>query len=149
MRSVRILADLAHQVNGVTFSGWEVAAGQKIRVETDASADLGPGQGATGAQLMTSAFGERKEHLQHVSVQNQVEAQACVNAAYSQRARKFVCAEGLAVGNPNIRVGSHVALIGVGPRFENTYYVTRTRHHYDTVAGYQTTFKAECAFFGD
>ena len=149
LRSVRILADLAHQVNGITFSGWDAAGGQEIRVESDASADLGPGQGTTGAQLMSSAFGERKEHLQHVSTQNQDEAQDCVNSAYSQRARKFVCAEGLAIGNPNIRVGSHVTLIGVGPRFENTYYVTRTRHHYSTARGYQTTFKAECAFLGE
>lgn len=149
LRSVRILADLAHQVNSITFSGWEVAAGREIRVETDAGADLGPGQGTTGAQLIDSAFGERKEHLQHVSVQNQAEAQACVNAAYSQCARKFVCAEGIAVGNSNIRVGSHVTLVGVGPRFENTYYVTQARHHYNTADGYQTTFKAECAFLGE
>jgi len=147
--SVRILADLAHQASHITFAGWDVAAGQEIQVQTDAGADLGPGRGKTGAQLLENAFGERSEHLSHVSAQNRPEAQALVNACYSQRARKFVCAEGVAVGNPNIRVGSHVNLLGIGPRFENTYYVTKTRHHYDALQGYQTTFQAECAYLGE
>lgn len=146
--SVRILADLAHQASKITFAGWDVAAGREIKVEHNAAADLGPGQGKSGAQLLQDAFGERNEHLSHVGVQNQTEAQALVNGSYSQRARKFVCAEGVAEGNPGIRVGTHLTLNGIGPRFENTYYVTKVRHHYDLPQGYRTMFHAECAFLG-
>jgi len=146
--SVRILADLAHQASNVTFAGWDVAAGRQISVRNDAGADLGPGQGIMGAQLLRDAFDERSEHLSHAGVQNQAEAQALVNGCYSQRSRKFVSAEGVAEGNPRIRVGTHLTLRGVGPRFENTYYVTRVRHHYDLSQGYRTQFHAECAFLG-
>ena len=146
--SIRACADLAHQVSRITFAGWDFAAGREIQVQNNASADAGPGQGRTGSTFVGDAVGERLEHLPHVNVQNQAEAQALVNACYAQRTRRFVRAEGLAVGNPNLRVGTHVTLQGIGPRFENTYYVTETHHRYDTTHGYQTQFKAECAFLG-
>jgi uncharacterized protein len=146
--SIRVLADLAHQVTKITFAGWDMAAGQEIMVESDASADLGPGQGRSGPELLRDAFGERSEHLGHASARDESEAQGLVKASYSRQARKFVCAEGVAEGNPGIRVGTHLTLKGLGPRFENTYYVTKVRHHYDLTKGYRTTFQAECAFFG-
>lgn len=147
--SARILADLSHQVNRITYAGFDVEAGQEIQAESNASADLGPGRGRTGARLIEEAFGERSEHLSRLFAQNHAEAQALVNAAYSDRARRFVCAEGLAVGNPNIRVGAHVTLAGLGPRFDNTYYVIRTHHSYDSAGGYRTRFHAECAYLGE
>jgi phage protein D len=146
---VRILADLSHQVSQVTYAGFDVEAGQAIQTESNAAADLGPGQGRTGAQFVEQAFGERSEHLAQLCAQNDSEGQALVNAAYSDRARRFVSAEGVAMGNPNIRVGSHVTLTGLGPRFDNTYYVTRTHHSYNTTQGYQTRFRAECAYLGE
>lgn len=147
--SVRVLADLSHQLNRITYAGWDVAAGQAVEVESNAGADLGPGSGRTGTYFMENVFGERSEHLSHICTENQAEAQTLVNAFYSERARKFVCAEGLSVGNPNIRVGSHATLTGIGPRFDNTYYVTKTHHSYDTSRGYQTRFQAECAYLGE
>lgn len=148
LRNIRIMADLAHQVSKITFAGWDVAAGQEINVESDSSADHGPGQGKTGPEFLNESFGERSEHIPHTGVRDDIEAQALVNSGYSARARKFLCAEGVSEGNPAIRVGSHVTLTGVGPRFENTYYVTRVRHSYDLDNGYQTFFHAECAYLG-
>jgi phage protein D len=146
--SVRVLADIAHQVNTVTFSGWDVSSGQEITVDSDGSADMGPGQGRAGSEFVRQAYGDRSEHLSHAGAQNESEAQALVNAAFSERVRKFVCAEGVAEGNPGIRVGTHLTLQGLGPRFQNTYFVTKVRHHYDLTKGYRTIFSAECAYLG-
>ena len=148
LQRVRIMADLAHQASKITFAGWDVAAGEEINVESDRSADCGPGQGRTGAEFLSGALGERSEHLPHTAARDDAEAQALVNAGFSHRARKFVCAEGLAEGNPAIRVGTHLTLVGVGPRFENTYFVTKVRHRYDPEKGYKTGFHAECAYLG-
>jgi uncharacterized protein len=148
LQSIRVMADLAHQVSKITFAGWDVSAGREINVESDSSADLGPGQGKSGPEFLNESFGERSEHISHTGAQDESEAQALVNAAYSQCVRKFVCAEGLTAGNPGIRVGAHLTLSGLGPRFENTYYVTKVRHHYDVSTGYRTMFNAECAFLG-
>lgn len=148
LRNVRIIADLSHQTTNVTYAGWDVSAGQQFQVQSNSSAYLGTGQGSSGSQVLSRIFGDRHEHLGHMSAENRAEAQALVNACYSQRARRFLCAEGTAIGNPNLRVGSHLTINNVGPRFENTYYVTDTCHRYDTTNGYMTHFKAQCAYLG-
>ena len=71
-----------------------------------------------------------------------------VAAAYARRARRFVTLEATCEGNPALRVGTHVTIEGVGPRFANTYYVTSTCHRFDRAVGYQTDFTAECGYFG-
>jgi len=148
LRDIRVLADLSQQVTQVTFSGWDIAQGQAISVSSDANADLGPGAGRTGTQVLAQAFEERSEHLGGASVADEAEARALVNARYSECARQFMSVEGTAEGNPNLRVGSHVTLRGLGPRFENTYYVTRVCHRYDGTHGYQTEFEARGGYFG-
>lgn len=128
LRHVRLLADLSNQLTKVSFSGWDVAQGQAVTVSRDTSIASGPGQGSTGSQVLSNTLGERAEHISNATVVNQDEAQALIDAFYARRERKFVCAEGSAEGNPAIRVGTHLSLLGVGPRFENTYYVTRACH---------------------
>ena len=145
---VRVMADLANQVSKITFAGWDVSQGREINVESNASADLGPGRGKSGPEFLNETIGDRSEHMSHAGTRDESEAESLVNAAYSRCVRKFVCAEGIAEGNPGIRVGTHLTLTGLGPRFENTYYVTSVRHHYDMTNGYRTMFNAECAFLG-
>jgi phage protein D len=55
---------------------------------------------------------------------------------------------GTAEGNAALRVGTHVTLRGLGPRFDNVYYVTRACHRWDVASAYETDFEAECAFLG-
>ncbi|MGD8559701.1 MAG: contractile injection system protein, VgrG/Pvc8 family [Gammaproteobacteria bacterium] len=148
LTGIRILADLSQQVTEVTFSGWDVAQGQAISVSRSESINAGPGQGTSGSQILNDTLGERSEHISNTAVVNEREAQTYVDTCFAQRERKFVTAEGCSIGNPEIRVGTHMTLMGVGPRFENTYYITSACHRYDLVEGYKTDFKAQCAFFG-
>jgi len=147
LRAVRVMADLADQATAVTFSGWDVAQGEAITAESSTSS-LGPGQGRTGSQLLRNAFGERKELLGNLAAKNETEARALVDASFARRARRFMRVEGETEGNPAIRVGTHVTLNGLGPRFENTYYVTAVRHRFDLQSGYRSVFEAEGAYFG-
>jgi phage protein D len=145
--SVRVMADLAGQATAVTFSGWDAGQGQAITA-TSTLTSLGPGQGRTGSAILGATLGERNEHLGNLAVKNESEARAVVNAAHTQRARQFLRVEGESQGNPSIRVGTHLALSGLGPRFDNSYYVTAVRHRYDLNSGYCSLFEAEGAFFG-
>ena len=70
------------------------------------------------------------------------------DAAFDERARRLVCIEGTAEGNPTLRVGAHVQISGLSGRFDNTYYVTRAVHRFDMQHGYRTDFEAECAYLG-
>lgn len=147
LRSVRVLADLSHQVSQVTATGWDYKQGQSIHVTSQSTA-FGQGSGQTGKDWLGIALSTRSEHLGQFANLNQAEAQALVDAEFLQRIRRFVVAHGLSEGNPNLRIGSWLTLTGIGPRFSNPYYVTATVHRFDTERGYETEFTAECAYLG-
>jgi uncharacterized protein len=146
--SARVLADLSQQVTKVTAAGWDPVQGERVSV-TSTGAHAGPGKGRRGADALNAALGDRGEHVREIAVLNEAEAQALADAVFDRRARRFVVVDATAQGNPQIRVGTHVTLKGLGPRFDNTYYVVRATHRYDTVSGYLTHFEAECAFLGE
>lgn len=150
----RITADLAHQVSEVTVSGFDPRQGTRIAA-TSGPERLGPGQGRTGREALALALQDagadvksRSEHVGHVPVLDQDEAQALADAIASKRARQFVTLDATAPGNPRIRVGTHVRITGAGGRFDNTYLVAETCHRMDRDAGYETDFVAHCAFMG-
>jgi phage protein D len=147
LRHVAVSADLAHQTTAVTVAGWDPLAGRRVSA-TSTGAALGPGAGRSGAELLFGALGERSEHLGHVAVTTDAEARQVADAAFDRRARSFVTARGTAEGNPEIRVGTHLELAGISPRFDNTYYVTSACHRWDVDRGYETDFEAECAALG-
>jgi uncharacterized protein len=147
LRSARVIADLAHQTTGVTVSGWDHTQGKKIKAEGK-GLNLGPGSGLSGREIYQRVFGERKEHLSHLALSDSAEATAAANSAFDQRARSFVTLHGEAEGNPLLRVGTHVAVEGLGKLFDNTYYIISAHHHFTLETGYKTDFTAECAYLG-
>lgn len=147
LQSVKFIADLSDQVTEVSVSGWDSIAGERISA-TSTGANPGPGEGRNGAQLLAEAMGDRKEHVGHILVSTDEEAQQLADSVFDHRARRFVCAHGCTEGNPALRVGSHVRLTGVSRRFVNTYYVVSVCHRFDMQRGYQTHFKAESHSLG-
>lgn len=147
LRRARFVADLAHQVSRITTSGWDPDRGQRVSA-TSQGEHLGPGQGRSGASLLEAAFAPRTEHVGHPTVRTEAEARALADAAFDQRARRFVVLEGTAEGNPRVRVGTRLRIRGASRRFENTYYVVHACHRYDHERGYETDFEAECAYLG-
>ena len=147
LQRVHVIADLAHQASRVTLAAADVAQGRTLTATSSVST-LGPGRGRTGAELLEATMGEIPHHLAGRQVAGLGEAQALVDAAMARRARRFVTVQATATGNPLIRVGTHVALEGLGPRFANTYYVTAATHRFDLAEGYVTELAAECAYLG-
>jgi phage protein D len=147
LKEVRVIADLADQVTQITATGWDYNQGQAISV-TSQTTSFGPGSGQTGKDWLAQALSTRSEQLSQFANLNKQEAQALVDAEFAQRIRSFVVAHGISEGNPNLRVGTYLQLGGLGPRFSNTYYTTATVHHFDTENGYETRFRAECAYLG-
>src|SRR5690606_21374175 len=114
----------------VTIAGWDVDNARRVS-HVSQGRSLGPGRGRTGASVLATELGSRAEHIGQVLVLDEAEARARADAAYDQRARRFVIAEGTAEGNPALRVGTHVSLSKISPRFDNTYYVTSVCHRFD------------------
>lgn len=149
LAGVRITADLADQVTAVTVSGWNAKDGSAVKGEASSVANAGPGSGKNGVQWAQEVFGTRSEHLSTPAVFTSDEARAVAEAALDQRARRFVCAEGTAEGNAELRVGTKLRLAGISAQYDNTYYVVRACHIFDMSKGYRTEFNAECAFLGN
>jgi uncharacterized protein len=149
LRRARVFADLAQQVNEVTVTGWDPAQGERLTGRSSSGRDRGPGRGRSGADLLEQTLGRRSHQIGHLAVGTSAEADAVAVAAFDQRRRRFVTVDGMAEGNPALRVGMHVELRGLGPRFSNTYYVVACRHRFDLQQGYETDFTGECAFFGE
>lgn len=147
LRRARVLADLSQQVTEVSVSGWDARQGQRVSA-TSTGAHAGPGRGRTGADVLRATLGERQHHVAHLAAATDAEAQAIAAAAFDDRARRFLVVDGVSEGNPALQVGTHVALSGLGARFDNTYYVVRVCHRFDSARGYETDFSAECAFWG-
>ena len=148
LRSIQVCADLAEQVTSLSVRGWDVASGRAVQTELRQGTNLGPGRGRAGAAVLSEALGDRPENIGNFAVGVQEEAQALAEAAFDRRARGFVRAVGVTEGNPNLRVGVHLTLTGLGARFDHDYYVASTRHCFDLREGYRTEFVAECAYLG-
>jgi phage protein D len=139
-----VLADLANQRTALAVSGWDVKQKTAIRYEaTDSALGAELGSDTSGASLVRSTFGERKETVVHTVPWNNAEAQARAEAHFRTMARSFVSARGVAQTDPGLRVGANVTLAGVGPLFEGKYYVTEVTHLFDGESGLRTEFCAE------
>jgi phage protein D len=149
LAKVRVIVDLADQVSKVTACGWNAIDGAEVKGEVTSGTNLGLGSGRDGKAVLEEALESRTEHLGHVAVATDAEAQALAEAAFDLRARRFVRAEGITEGNPNLRVGTNVTLTGISAQFDNTFYVVRACHLYDLQHGYRTDFSAECAYLGN
>lgn len=147
--SFRGLADISEQISQVTLSGWDHDSAQSFNVTSGTALQLGEGGGRTGDAVLAAEFSERSEHIAEIAVSNQEEAQTVADALHSRRARRFVSVEGKVTGDPALRVGTVVEIAGVGPRFENSYYVTHAQHRFTkSSGGYLTSFRAESAYWG-
>ncbi|HTU67538.1 MAG TPA: contractile injection system protein, VgrG/Pvc8 family [Steroidobacteraceae bacterium] len=148
LKKLRAVADLSQQTTQVRVTGFDPASGRAVS-GTGSGAALGPGSGRTGAQAMGSAQLEREERVSHRLALTEGEARALAEAEFAARARTFVRIEGVAEGNPALRVGSNVRVRNVSARFDNTYYVTACTHRFDETRGYETAFSAESAYLGN
>ncbi len=142
--SFSVKADLAHQCTEVGVSGWDVSAKDAIEEIGEQNAISSELNGDTsGGLILQQAFSARKERVVQIVPLTSAEARSIAQARYRERARRFVTGSGVADGDPRIRVGSVLNLLGLGDLFSGKYYVVTARHTYDLRNGYRTEFDLE------
>jgi phage protein D len=146
LRSYRVRADLAEQQSTLTVTGWDVGYKERIRQETtDALIQTELNGGESAASLLQVAFDDNRGHLFFEQIDDE-QALALSQAAFLQRARRFVTGSGLTEGNPKLRAGCNLKIIGLGEMFNGRYAVSHVSHRFDLSAGYTTdieTFRAD------
>jgi phage protein D len=140
----RVAADLAGQRTAVTVSGWDVGGKSAISHEaTDGVLGSELGGLTSGASILSSALGDRKEALVHTVPSSTAEAQSRAEAYFKLAARQFVVGRGVAQGDARLKVGTRTDLKGLGPLFSGKYILTEVRHLFEGQRGLRTEFVAE------
>jgi phage protein D len=145
-----VIADLTHQVATVKAHGYDV--GGKDDPGEDAASSLlsSEARGAKlGADVMQQAFGARTEHVVDRALASNDEARSYAEAELKRRGRAFVRCRGETEGTAALKIGSRLAIGGVGPVFTGTYVATQVRHRYDRAHGFRTLFEAERPAIGE
>lgn len=144
-----VVADLAHQVASVKAHGYDVSGKDDPDEEASSSLLSSEARGARlGADVMRQAFGSRTEHVIDRGLISNAEARSCAEAELRRRGRAFVRCRGETGGTAALKVGSRLAIGGVGPVFTGTYVATQVRHRYDRGRGFTTHFEAERSALG-
>jgi phage protein D len=144
LRQFSVLADLAGQRSSVTVNGWNVAGKSAISEQVDDSVVSNELHGDTsGASLLGSCFGQRKESLVHTVPVDSQTARAEAEAYFRVSARRFVVGHGVADADSQLRVGAYVDLQDIGPLFSGKYYLSEVTHLFDGTHGIRTEFTAE------
>ena len=141
LRAFSAAADLAGQRTRVVVSGWDVATKSPIeRVADDGVLASEVGDGRSGASILSSTLGPYDERIVDSGPTSAAIAQTSAAARFKAAARQFVVVRGESTGSPTMRVGSRVAVSGVGALFSGSYYISEVRHRFDRDAGFRTAF---------
>jgi phage protein D len=142
--------DPKRAVTRVVVSGTDPLTGKRItgRAGPGDEASSAPGR-TTAAECARKVFHEdRVLTVGSQPVLTTQEADTLARALFRERSQQLVQATAAIVGTPEVRPGATVEVLGVGPRFSGTYYVTRTVHTVGA-GGYRTTLTLRCGDVGD
>lgn len=144
LREVTVCADLAGQRTSVMVMGWDVSGKSALQYEaTDQVLGAELNGDTSGASLVQSSFGTRKEVLAHTVPLSSSETQKEAESVMRMNARRFVVARGMAQGDAKLNVGTYVDMQGLGPLFSGKYYLAHVKHLFDGAQGFTTEFTAE------
>jgi Bacteriophage probable baseplate hub protein len=139
---------IAKQVGTVTVRGWDPRGKQPI-IYTAGPQDLP--QSASGGMSGPQAAQERMNGKGDIVVDQPVtsaqEARDLAVSLLRERAYEYIQGSGQVIGLPDLRPQDNVELLGLGKRFNGTYYVLKVGHSIGS-SGYQTTFHARKSFDG-
>lgn len=127
----------------VTVRGWNV----KEKKEMESLAKKGDettkmGGKESGYEITAKGIEESPVAVWVENLVDLNEGKAVATAAYNSLLREFITGEGKCYGNPLVRAGKSVKLLGIDERFSGNYYIVSTSHNIDKT-GYMTTFRVK------
>jgi uncharacterized protein len=139
--SFRPTLSTARQVSEVIVRGWDRRTNRKIEGKATWE-DLVPrGPERDRMKNLAGAFGNRREIVTDRPVHTKSQAETMAKDLLRDRLKDMVQASGATVGLPDLRAGRRVQVVGLGPRFDGEYFVTKSTHTLGD-DGYKTEFEA-------
>ncbi|MFI7741417.1 VgrG-related protein [Kocuria rhizosphaericola] len=141
----------ADQVPDVEVRGWDVDGKREIVAVAPAKTLSAVLEGTRPADLAGTFKSPR--YVAPATVFGQpAQCEAAATALAAHLAGGFAELDGVARGNPRLRSGAAVSLVGVGKPFEGSYTLSSARHEFSRETGYRTSFTvshaSERSFYG-
>lgn len=131
----------AGQVPSVEVRGWDPKAKRVVTSKKDAATTSASITGMTPATI-AQKFGSATHVLGLANAQTQGQVEAIATSLSDHVAGGFAEIDGTAKGNPQLRAGAAVTLVGVGQVFSGKFVLSSTRHEFSADYGYRTSFTA-------
>ena len=131
----------AEQVGEVEVRAWDTIAkkgivGSSKRPDTTTEIE----ERTTGGELARRSFNDSAlAVIVREPVDSPNHADAIAQAALNELEQSFIYAQGTAIGDPKLRLGSKITLGKVGERFSGSYYVSEVNHIFDQ-SGFHSAF---------
>jgi len=141
--SFRAKMTASEQVSEVEVRGWDPLRKKEV-VGRASQPQHTPeiGERRTGGKVAADAFHhDARVVVAREPVYSPVQADGLAQTVLNDLGGTFVTAEGMAMGDPRLRLGSEVNLKHVGEQFSGRYVVTEIRHAYEP-EGYRIEFKS-------
>lgn len=129
----------AGQVEKVEVRGWDVATKQALTA-TESAASERIELPTTTADQLAKVFGAPTLVATDLPYRTQAEVDQAAAALADDQGSSFAEFEGTARGNPKLRAKAAVSIDGLGEPFDGKYTITTSRHRFDPLTGYTTTF---------
>jgi uncharacterized protein len=132
-----------NQVQQLEVKGWIYQENDKKEVSGKAGVgnEGGTMGGLTsGTKAVKKAFGESSYTIVNQPVSSKEEADSMALGQFQDMAIAYITGEGTCQGNPNLRAGKVVEILGLGKRFSGLYYIKTAEHSYSGNLGYKTSF---------
>lgn len=133
--------NLAKQVSQMTVRGWQRQTQELIKA-TATWGDEGTNINLDLKKFFPAqALEGRSATIERPPIDSQAQANALARDMLLRHLKEMLTARGSTVGLPELRAGRIVEIMGLGKRFNGTYFVTSTTHSIGS-DGYRTTFQA-------
>jgi phage protein D/phage baseplate assembly protein gpV len=135
----RSILTSAGQVGNVEVRGWDVATKNALTA-TEQAVTKRIELPTVIPQALAKTFGDPTYVATDVPYRTQAEVDEAAKALADEVASAFAEFEGTARGNPKLRAGAAVSIDGLGEPFDGKYTITTSRHRFDPLTGYTTSF---------
>jgi len=141
--SFRASMTTSEQVNEVEVRGWDPVNKQEVTGRATRPENLPEiGISKTGGETAQEAFHkEARMVVARQPVYSQEQADAIAKAVLEDLSSVYVTAEGVAMGDSKLRLGSKIEIESVGDQFSGKYVATQVRHVYEP-DNYRIEFEA-------
>jgi uncharacterized protein involved in type VI secretion and phage assembly len=133
------------QVAKVEVRGWDPQQKKEVVAVKDAATESAKPEGGITPASLAAKFDGASYVVGRATLSNQDQVTAVARSLADHLAGGFAELEGTARGNPALRAGTAVKLVGVGDQFAGKYVLTSTRHEFSPDTGYRTGFCASNA----